>query len=37
MTYEALRRNEDVRALIQRGNHNLGVLGYTDHSAAHCA
>ncbi|MBR5571512.1 MAG: HD domain-containing protein [Oscillospiraceae bacterium] len=37
MTYEQLRSNEEVRALIQRGNENLGVLGYTDHSAAHCA
>lgn len=37
MTYEALRNNEEVRALIRRGNDNLGVLGYTDHSAAHCA
>lgn len=37
MTYEALRNNEEVRALIRRGNDNLGVLGYTDHSVAHCA
>ena len=37
MTYEELRSNEEVRALIRRGNDNLGVLGYTDHSAAHCA
>ena len=37
MRYEDLRSNEEVRALIKRGNDNLGVLGYTDHSAAHCA
>lgn len=37
MTYEELRKNEEVRALIKRGNDILGMLGYTDHSAAHCA
>ena len=37
MTYEELRNNEEVRALIKRGNDILGMLGYTDHSAAHCA
>ena len=37
MTYEELRNNEEVRALIKRGNDILGLLGYTDHSVAHCA
>ena len=37
MTYEELRNNKEVRALIKRGNDILGMLGYTDHSAAHCA
>ena len=37
MTYEELRRNPEVNALLERGNHNLGVLGYTDHSMSHCA
>lgn len=37
MTYEELRNNEEVRALIKRGNDILGMLGYTDHSVAHCA
>jgi len=36
MTYEELRNNEEVRALIKRGNDILGMLGYTDHSIAHC-
>lgn len=35
MTYEDITRNEEVRALIEKGNANLGTLGYTDHSAIH--
>lgn len=30
-------KNEEVKALIDRGNANLRVLGFTDHSQAHCA
>ena len=37
MTYEWIRNHPEVLALLERGNHNLGVLGFTDHSAAHCA
>lgn len=37
MTYEQIRSHPEVLALLERGNHNLGVLGYTDHSQAHCA
>lgn len=37
MTYEEIKRNEEVNAYIQRGNANLGVLGFTDHSQAHTA
>ena len=35
MTYEEIKHNPEVLALLERGNHNLGVLGFTDHSAAH--
>lgn len=35
MTYKQIRENEEVRAFIRKGNANLGVLGYTDHSEAH--
>lgn len=35
LTYEDIRHNEDVRALIEAGNEALGVLGYTDHGYAH--
>lgn len=36
MTYSEIRNNEEVCALLDRGNQNLGVLGFTDHSEAHC-
>ena len=36
MTYQEIRSNEEVCALLERGNQNLGVLGFTDHSEAHC-
>lgn len=35
MTYEEIKKNEEVLALIKKGNENLHVLGYTDHSEAH--
>lgn len=37
MIYDQIRRDEEVLALLEKGNANLGVLGYTDHSKAHCA
>ena len=37
MTYEQIKKHPEVLALLERGNHNLGVLGFTDHSEAHCA
>lgn len=37
MTYEEIKRNEEVNAYLQKGNANLGVLGFTDHSQAHTA
>ena len=37
MTYEYIRNHPEVKALLERGNYNLGVMGYTDHSMAHCA
>jgi len=35
LTYEDLRQNEDVRALIQAGSDVLSALGYTDHGFGH--
>lgn len=37
MTYEDIKKNEEVLALIHKGNANLHVLGFTDHSEAHTA
>ena len=37
MTYEQIKSHSEVNALLERGNFNLGVLGFTDHSEAHCA
>lgn len=37
MTYEEIKKNEIVNAYIKKGNDNLGVLGFTDHSAGHSA
>ena len=37
MKYEEIKKNLEVCALIKKGNENLGILGFTDHSHAHCA
>ena len=37
MTYETVKNHPEVCALLKRGNDNLGVLGFTEHSQAHCA
>lgn len=37
MTYEEIRKNKEVEALINKGNSNLGRLGYTEHGQAHCS
>ena len=37
MKYEDIKKNQEVCALIKKGNENLGILGFTDHSHAHCA
>lgn len=36
MTYQEIKKNEEVCAFLKKGNENLGVLGYTDHSSLHC-
>ena len=36
MTYEEIRKNPEVLALLEKGNQNLAVMGFTDHSIAHC-
>ena len=37
MTFQDIRTNKEVLAYLKKGNDNLGVLGYTDHSEVHCA
>ncbi len=37
MTYDDIRHNDNVNALIEAGNNALRVLGYTDHGKAHAA
>lgn len=37
MKYSDLKENKEIKTLIEKGNSNLGVLGYTDHSQAHAA
>ena len=37
MTYNEILHHPEVLALLERGNYNLGVMGFTDHSMAHCA
>ena len=36
MTFQEIRNHPEVCALLDKGNRNLGVLGFTDHSQAHC-
>ena len=37
MLYQKIKNDPEVQALLDRGNHDLGVLGFTDHSMAHTA
>ena len=37
MTYEEIKKNEEVLAYLKKGNDVLGVMGYTDHSVIHCS
>ena len=35
ITYEELRKNEDIRTYIRKADESLVALGYTEHSFAH--
>lgn len=37
LTYKDIRENREVLAYLKKGNDNLGTMGFTDHSGAHCA
>lgn len=36
MKYKEIANNKEINAYLQKGNANLGQLGFTDHSQAHC-
>jgi metal-dependent HD superfamily phosphatase/phosphodiesterase len=35
ITYQEITENSAIRAYIEKGNENLGILGFTEHSRAH--
>lgn len=35
ISYEAIKNSAEIKAYVRKGNDNLGVLGFTDHSTAH--
>ena len=35
LTMEQIRSNAEIRTYIEKGNQNLGVLGFTEHSVGH--
>lgn len=37
ITYNQIKKNEEVNLLIERGNRVLNALGYTEHSGKHAA
>ena len=37
MNYKEIRKNKEVLAYLKKGNDNLGIFGFTDHSEVHCA
>lgn len=36
MTYKEIRKNKEVISFLQKGNENMKILGFTDHSEIHC-
>ena len=36
MKFEDIKKDKEILAFLRKGNDNLGILGYTDHSEAHC-
>lgn len=35
--YNAIRKDEEIKEFIKKGDETLAVLGFTDHSVAHCS
>ena len=36
LKYKEIAKNEEINAYLKKGDANLGQLGFTDHSQAHC-
>lgn len=36
MDFKHIKENKEVQAFLRKADANLGVIGYTDHSAKHC-
>ena len=36
MTYKEMKKNPEVQCLLEKGDKNLEILGFTEHSAVHC-
>ena len=36
LKYKEIVKNKEINAYLEKGNANLGQLGFTDHSQAHC-
>ena len=36
MKYQEIVNNKEINAYLKKGNSNLGQMGFTDHSKAHC-
>ena len=36
VTYEDVRNSEEIRTYIKQADESLKVIGYTEHSFAHC-
>lgn len=36
MIYKEIKKNEEVKEYLRKGNQNIGLMGYTDHSEEHC-
>ena len=35
VTFEDIQNNAEIRTYIEKGNENLGVLGFAEHSIGH--
>lgn len=36
VTYEDVRKSEEIRTYIKQADESLKAIGYTEHSFAHC-